>query len=735
MKKFTLSGCCILFAFFSLFTHITGSAQNLSLPSFVIYVKPPSQNVQQGVNTSYGVELQGNSKILSGNVGSYYTISTSGPVNIYGGVHRAGTINLALNNLIKGDITSAANNCDFSKNAFVAGNGFSLQGNLDVNGNITISKYYNSVVNGKVTHPVGTYYKGPLPSQGEVTGKPSIPTLPANAPVTGFKAAGTTNITTNKTITPGAYKDIKLDGSKTITFSGPGVYIFSSIANTGDYNKFVFDFKNNTSGVFQLQVHGDVDLGRIQAMLKNGGDASRIYAETHGDGKSCRYGVYAWSMDNCPADTARWQGTVYAPYGGINIGASAGNGNIVGALWSGTKITIGSGVQVQLSPYQTCTPPDADAGDDRVISCIDSSTVILNGSSTTPDVQYSWKTIDTGFIVSGNNTPNPVVSKGGTYVLTVSTSGGCSATDTVIVTSSCIVPYYPPPDGGKTHDLIGSELNALYDNGNTVQDTAQNVFTLLGDSVMIEVIADNGKYGQLLSLLQTPEYGLTDVVNNGANSLIITGKYPVANLLKLDSLPELINYCRPAFPPVSNTGIVNSAGDTALYSNFVRNGFNVSGDGIKVGVISNSFNTIRGNNALTDVLNGDLPGLQNPDDSTPVDILREYPYGQSTDEGRAMLQIVHDIAPKAKLAFRTGFISAGDFAEGVRALKVDSCNIIVDDVTYITEPFFKDGVVAKAVDEVTAGSVSYFTAAGNYGNKSYASAFNPVAAPSGFNGF
>ena len=46
-------------------------------------------------------------------------------------------------------------------------------------------------------------------------------------------------------------------------------------------------------------------------------------------------------------------------------------------------------------------------------------------------------------------------------------------------------------------------------------------------------------------------------------------------------------------------------------------------------------------------------------------------------------------------------------------------DIIVDDLIYYTEPFFQDGQVAKAVDFVTSRNVAYFTAAGNFGNKSY----------------
>ncbi|MBK7855000.1 MAG: hypothetical protein IPJ79_08925 [Bacteroidetes bacterium] len=98
------------------------------------------------------------------------------------------------------------------------------------------------------------------------------------------------------------------------------------------------------------------------------------------------------------------------------------------------------------------------------------------------------------------------------------------------------------------------------------------------------------------------------------------------------------------------------------------------------------------------------------------------------------MQIVHDIAPKADLAFRTGFISAGDMAQGILALEQANCDVIVDDITFITEPFFQDGVVAQAVDNVAAQGVSYFSAAGNFGNKSYSAVFNPTATPNGIVG-
>jgi subtilisin family serine protease len=100
-----------------------------------------------------------------------------------------------------------------------------------------------------------------------------------------------------------------------------------------------------------------------------------------------------------------------------------------------------------------------------------------------------------------------------------------------------------------------------------------------------------------------------------------------------------------------------------------------------------------------------------------------------------MLQHIHDIAPGASLAFRTGFVSEGDFAQGIYALLQDSCNIIADDVTYITAPFFKDGLAAKAVDYVKSKGVSYFSAAGNFANKAYESTFRPAAVPAGLTGY
>jgi hypothetical protein len=149
----------------------------------------------------------------------------------------------------------------------------------------------------------------------------------------------------------------------------------------------------------------------------------------------------------------------------------------------------------------------------------------------------------------------------------------------------------------------------------------------------------------------------------------------------------------------------------------------VDGTGITIGVMSDSYDTNPSpQGAADDIASGDLPGAANPlGNTTPVVVLQDSP--NRTDEGRAMLQLVHDIAPKARLGFATANGGEVNFANNIRALAglPDAPNtvagfkadIIVDDISYLTEPMFQDGIIAQAVDEVAAAGVSYFSSAGN----------------------
>ncbi|MFI5027389.1 MAG: S8 family serine peptidase [Solirubrobacterales bacterium] len=173
----------------------------------------------------------------------------------------------------------------------------------------------------------------------------------------------------------------------------------------------------------------------------------------------------------------------------------------------------------------------------------------------------------------------------------------------------------------------------------------------------------------------------------------------------------------PTSAAVPCAGSVVSEGDAQLGAASARTDFGVDGSGVTVGILSDSFAVAEGTatTAAGDVLSGDLPGSANPcGNTTPVGILADSKEPEeATDEGRAMAQIVHDLAPGAAIDFATADDGEEAFANNIRALAAAGASVIVDDVAYFEEPFFQDGPVAVAIEEVVAKGVNYLTAAGN----------------------
>jgi hypothetical protein len=177
----------------------------------------------------------------------------------------------------------------------------------------------------------------------------------------------------------------------------------------------------------------------------------------------------------------------------------------------------------------------------------------------------------------------------------------------------------------------------------------------------------------------------------------------------------------PSAPMVTNVGATTSQGVVQHRVDKLPAG--VDGSGITVGVISDSYNTLGAGSAEADVASGDLPGAGNPVNTQPVVVLQDGISQNDIDEGRAMIQIVHDMAPKARLGFATANGGQLNFADNIRSLAGVpgaphavagfKSDVIVDDVIYPDEPMFQDGIIAQAVDEVVARGISYFSSAGN----------------------
>jgi hypothetical protein len=138
----------------------------------------------------------------------------------------------------------------------------------------------------------------------------------------------------------------------------------------------------------------------------------------------------------------------------------------------------------------------------------------------------------------------------------------------------------------------------------------------------------------------------------------------------------------------------------------VRGTLGFNGAGMCIGVLSDSFNSLGA--AGADVTSGNLPGAGTPFPfSQPVGFAGSGD-GSGGDEGRAMLQIVHDLAPGARLYFATAFGGINDFANNILALRGISpnpgafgnvfpkCDIIIDDVFYFVETGLHDGQLAPS---------------------------------------
>lgn len=185
----------------------------------------------------------------------------------------------------------------------------------------------------------------------------------------------------------------------------------------------------------------------------------------------------------------------------------------------------------------------------------------------------------------------------------------------------------------------------------------------------------------------------------------ISGWMTLQNLSRVAREPAVLSVMSqlPAL-----TSRVTTDGDDILHTRELRNSTNLTGKGVKVGIISD------GVSSLDDVVNtGELP--------SGIHVISNNIGG---DEGTAMLQVVHDIAPDAELYFSDRGSSQIEFVQAMDQLISDGCRIICDDITYV-EPFFEDGYIARNIrDRILSYDVLYITSAGNFAQEHYQAPFH-----------
>ncbi|MGZ0016758.1 S8 family peptidase [Yeosuana sp. AK3] len=318
-----------------------------------------------------------------------------------------------------------------------------------------------------------------------------------------------------------------------------------------------------------------------------------------------------------------------------------------------------------------------------------------------------------------------IISNGNTHtVYANANSAKCSADDGFI--------FPVIGNNGKSYDIIGQELSSLCDNvaGETPSEL---IFQIASGKVLVEIVPKAAQMQNVLTLLQGLPFNIpvTDFLLNISeytNLAAIDVYFKPQDLCILNNYADIINFARPVYPAYNNAGGVTTQGDDAQESNKVRESFRliksdgnivpVDGSGIKVGVLSDSYDMALGvpGFAALDIANGELPET--------VEVIKDNLY-KSSDEGRAMLQIIHDVAPGASMAFHTATASPRQFEVGFKALKDVGCDIIVDDITFLTEPFFGIGRISEEIQSyVSQPGKFHYTSAGNLANKGYQATFN-----------
>ena len=223
--------------------------------------------------------------------------------------------------------------------------------------------------------------------------------------------------------------------------------------------------------------------------------------------------------------------------------------------------------------------------------------------------------------------------------------------------------------------------------------TSESVVLTKETEILVDIIVDPS-----FSVSHLMDFEALGLHNVAKSNNLVSGTVAISDINNLLNNSEVLSLSYS--PYSSNAGSVLSGAEHALGSDTV-NSQGYTGTGVGIGALSDSYNNIGG--ASSDIASGDL---------STVTVLNDLSSG-GTDEGRAMLQGIHDIAPDSSLSFATAFTGQASFANNIIALANGGAKVIVDDVFYFAQLTFTSDVIQKAIDTVTASGSIYLTANGN----------------------
>jgi subtilisin family serine protease len=236
-------------------------------------------------------------------------------------------------------------------------------------------------------------------------------------------------------------------------------------------------------------------------------------------------------------------------------------------------------------------------------------------------------------------------------------------------------------------------------------------------------VTSQGEIGVEVHITGTPAAAAAAFAAAGIRVGTWSEPYPLVSAWvqpeQLDTLATLpmVMYVGPMLMPIVRSGTVVTEGDTILGAAQARTEFGLSGKGIRIGVISDGVEGLDIGQAANEVP-PDCP--VNLTDLSPSCVLVDATNPGFWNEGRAMLEIIHDLAPDAILGFSSGINGVTGFVAAINFLQEEfQADIIVDDIGYLTEPYFENGTIGTRAQQAVDAGVVFVSAAGNDGENHY----------------
>jgi hypothetical protein len=228
---------------------------------------------------------------------------------------------------------------------------------------------------------------------------------------------------------------------------------------------------------------------------------------------------------------------------------------------------------------------------------------------------------------------------------------------------------------------------------------------------------------------------------------IVQAMVPADRLESVAALPFVGSMSLPQYG-YTNTGSVTSQGDTVLKADKVRSQLGVTGKGVRVGVLADGIAGIFASGCTTcagvtggPISTGDIPDATGTRDGSGIlgstsggivsqsfrssDHNLEAGLSAVGNEGTAMIEVVHDLAPDATFYF-ANFQTDIEFAAAMNWLAANT-DVVVDDISFFDPPY--DGTNAVSTNAAAALNAdanpvrAVITSVGNEGLSHYVESY------------